>query len=78
MAPPHTHSGPLEPVLSSLTGVQSSEHDEILCPHCGHPTRLHPEPERTDWTACAERIWDEDHDRRDEADLCRIRYARAK
>ncbi len=27
-------------------------------------------------TACAECVWEEDHDKRDDTDMCRLRYER--
>ena len=46
------------------------------CAHCAHPTDLHPRPDQTDLTACAQCVAEEDLGERDEAEMCRLRYPR--
>ncbi len=82
-----SHSGPLSdrallvPTPTSLHAVrfwrgkarQPDEADQVLCPECGHPTRVHPRPEQTDVTTCAECVQEVE---RDEAEMCRVPYKR--
>lgn len=57
-------------------GAPSGTDDEGTCPRCGHAIRHHPRPHQRDLTACAECVWEEDHDQRDGTDMCRLRYER--
>ncbi|NIZ90276.1 hypothetical protein [Kineococcus rubinsiae] len=49
--------------------------DEPACGQCGHPQGAHPWPGRRGLTTCALCVYEEDHEMRTEAEMCRRTFS---
>jgi hypothetical protein len=49
---------------------------EHPCPECGHDVSAHPYQGHRDLSACAECVWEEDHDRRSDVDISHRHFDR--